>query len=539
MLWTEFTAVIMVGIGALFMLLSMLLAVKMLPSLTANYKKKWAILILFKGFFFLGYLAFILILITKIPLPVEFITGLVFLGGAFFVFLVIRLSKHTISDIAKKEDTLHQLNTTLENKVTQRTSELEKSMTELNNEMLERKEANKKISRMSQELRQILDTISTGFRVIDTNHVVTQVNKRFCSITGLAHDELVGSFCYDNFDDGDCRNSKSCRMRTIQKHSETSETIVIKTTKNGNKAHFRISSAPMLDGDGNIVGLLEDFQDITPLLRAQEEKELAQNRLHQAAKLESVGQLAAGIAHEINTPVQFVGTNLEFLRESFDELASYINTIQPSIPPGTTDTNLKLDDWEYLSEEIPQALEQSMQGLERVRKLVQSMKEFSHPGSKEVAPADINTIIENTLAISQNEWQHVAELYTELPEDLPQVPCRTDELGQVFLNIIINAGHAIADKVKGTTEKGKLTIRTIHRDDVVEIYIIDTGKGMSDELCDKIFDPFFTTKEVGKGTGQGLSIARDIVVNKHQGKIRVESVQGEGSTFIISLPLLN
>jgi PAS domain S-box-containing protein len=377
--------------------------------------------------------------------------------------------------------------------------------------------------------------------VIDLNYNVIQVNKQFCNITGLGREELIGHPCYTSFAGGDCRNSDDCRLQTILKKPEIYECISRKVAPNGGELYFRMTSAPMWSSKGEVSGIVEDLQDITPLVKAQEEKEQAQNRLHQAAKLESVGQLAAGIAHEINTPVQFVTTNFDFLQESFNDISSFISQVQESMRKEKIDGSLNQAmeelDWEFLSEEVPRAIEQSMEGMDRVRKLVLAMKAFSHPSTREMAPADINAILDNSIIISQNEWKHVADLKTEFSPDLPQVPCLTDEMGQVFLSILVNAGHAVADKVQGTHDKGYITVRTVVGDGVVEIIISDTGKGMDDELCGKIFDPFFTTKEVGRGTGQGLAIAYDIVVNKHHGEINVKSTPAVGTTFTILLPL--
>ena len=541
MFWTDWISAGMIGVGAFFMFLSILLAVAMLPRLADYYRKRWTLLTFFTGFFLLGYIAFIVILVMDLRLPLEFVTGVVFLGGALFVFWVIRLTKYTIIDLVDKEDALNELNATLEQKVLQRTRALSESMADLSKEVVERKKANRKIARMGEELRVILDTISTGIRVIDLNHAIVQVNKKYCHFTGWSREELVGSFCYENFAGGDCRSSKDCRLESIITNQVISEGIKLKTNRDGNKFYFRITSAPLWDSDGKVIGMLEDLQDITALVTAQEEKEQAQNQLHQAAKLESVGQLAAGIAHEINTPVQFVTTNFDFLQESFDDVSTFMSQVEEAVNMEKTDASLKQAlkelDWGFLSEEIPQAIEQSTEGMERVRKLVLAMKAFSHPSTREMAPADINAILDNSITISQNEWKHVADLKTEFSSDLPMVSCLTDEMGQVFLSILVNAGHTIADKVQGTHDKGYISIRTAVADGVVEITISDTGKGMDDELCAKIFDPFFTTKEVGRGTGQGLSIAYDIVVNKHHGEIKVKSTPDVGTTFTIQLPL--
>jgi two-component system sensor histidine kinase TtrS len=292
--------------------------------------------------------------------------------------------------------------------------------------------------------------------------------------------------------------------------------------------------------------------DINKRLAEEQEKEQLQARLLHTQKLESVGQLAAGIAHEINTPVQYVGTNVEFLDDAFTDLAGLINRFldlldyleQHDLAPDNTHqcrTMLDETDWPYLREEIPTAIAQSRDGIARVTSIVRAMKEFSHPGTREMAPADLNRLLETTITIARNEWKYAAEMETELDPDLRQVPCLCDEMGQVFLNLIINASHAIAERFgdRPEGEKGTIRIATRGREDMVEIRISDDGAGIPDEIRKRIFDPFFTTKEVGKGTGQGLAIARDVIVNKHSGSIEVESVAGNGTTFIITLPLNN
>ena len=534
-------AVGMIGVGAFFMLLSIFRAVAMLPRLSAEYRRRWFLLTFFKAFFLLGYIAFIVITILDLHLPIELVTGAVFFGGALFVYIMVNLSKQTIFTLADQEEELAELNRNLEIKVHKRTQELQESMNELASEVEQRKKATRKIARMGKDLRHILDTISTGIRVIDMNHRVKQVNERFCQFTGLSRDELLGSHCYENFQGEDCRNNPNCRLRLSSKQLEIGSDTVTETNRDGQTFHFIVTYAPLHNSKGKMIGLLEDFQDITALLQAQKDKEQAQQQLMQAAKLESIGQLAAGIAHEINTPVQFIGTNIDFLGDSFNDIDHFIGQVKEEIALGKVDTKLADEleetDWDFLAEEIPQAIDQSRQGVERVRKLVQAMKEFSHPGTREMAPADINAIIENTLTISQNEWKEVAELKLELGDNLPLAPCHTDEMGQVLLNIIVNSAHAMAEKGQESGKKGELRIATRSKDNMLEIAIHDNGCGMSDEVRGKIFDPFFTTKEVGSGSGQGLAIAHDIVVNKHHGEIKVTSTPGQGTTFFIRLPL--
>ena len=275
----------------------------------------------------------------------------------------------------------------------------------------------------------------------------------------------------------------------------------------------------------------------------------AQTKMSQAGKMEAVGQLAAGIAHEVNTPTQFIGDNTRFLEEAFDDvqrlLAKYAQLLEANRNGSVTSqlieevgATLEEVDMEYLAEEIPKSIKQSIEGLQRVAKIVRAMKEFSHPGGKEKEPVDLNKTIESTITVSRNEWKYVAEMVTDFDASLPEVPCLVGDLNQVFLNMIVNAAHAIAGAVgDDSSDKGMITVSTRRDGDWVEIRIGDTGTGIPKETQSRIFDPFFTTKEMGKGTGQGLSIAHHVVVEKHGGTITFETEVGQGTTFIICLPL--
>ena len=194
-------------------------------------------------------------------------------------------------------------------------------------------------------------------------------------------------------------------------------------------------------------------------------------------------------------------------------------------------------DLEYLHDEIPRAIRQSGEGVERVATIVKAMKEFSHPGSGEMKAIDLNHAIESTLTVSRNEWKYVADAVTEFDPHLPVVRCLPGEFNQVILNLVVNAAHAIADvKMRGTT-KGRITVST-HRDgDWAEIRVRDTGTGIPEAVRSRIFTPFFTTKEVGRGTGQGLAIAHAVVVKKHGGTLEFETEEGQGTTFIIRMPI--
>jgi PAS domain S-box-containing protein len=299
---------------------------------------------------------------------------------------------------------------------------------------------------------------------------------------------------------------------------------------------------PVRDGRREAGRILIVGCDVTE--RWQLERQLAQ-----AQKLESIGQLAAGIAHEINTPTQFVGDNTRFLRDAFADLqallAKYAALLEAARAARVTKdlvaeveratAALELD---YLSTEIPKAIQQSLEGVERVANIVRAMKDFSHPNADERQETDLNRAIENTVTVARNEWKYVADVQMDLAPDLPRVVCLPGEINQVILNVLVNAAHAIADVVHGGEQgKGTVTISTRHDGDWVEIRIRDTGTGIPKLIRSRVFEPFFTTKEVGRGTGQGLAITRQVVVEKHHGTITFESVVGQGTTFIIRLPL--
>jgi PAS domain S-box-containing protein len=272
--------------------------------------------------------------------------------------------------------------------------------------------------------------------------------------------------------------------------------------------------------------------------------------LHQAQKLESVGRLAAGVAHEINTPVQFVSDSVHFLREASHELEGLLGELRElcrKVAEGRPAEELAAAaaaaqrseaalDLEYLIENVPQAIDRSLEGLDRIATIVRSMKEFAHPDRTQMAAIDLNRAIENTLTIARNEYKYVAEIERDLGE-IPLVTCHGGDVNQALLNIVVNAAHAIADVVGETRRKGRIGIRTRLEGEHVVITISDTGGGIPEGIRDRIFDQFFTTKAVGRGTGQGLAIARAVVVEKHGGKLSVETEVGQGTTFVVALPV--
>ena len=279
------------------------------------------------------------------------------------------------------------------------------------------------------------------------------------------------------------------------------------------------------------------------------ERKRLEAQLAQSRKMEAIGHLASGIAHEISTPAQFVGDNTHFLREAFSDLRQILGCFQDLASAVRTGDNVAgqlhaVDaathdlDLDYLEGEIPLAIDHILDGVARISKIVRSMKFFAHPGGMEKTPLDLNQAIESTITLSRNEWKYVAEIVTDLDAAMPPVPGQRGEINQVILNLITNAAHAIAEKHgPGPTVKGRITITTRYRDGWAEVRIQDTGAGIPEAIRHKVFDLFFTTKEEGIGSGQGLAIAHSVIVDNHGGRLTVDSTPGEGTTFIIQLPV--
>jgi PAS domain S-box-containing protein len=374
--------------------------------------------------------------------------------------------------------------------------------------------------------------------ITDPHGAITYVNRRFLQCTGYSADETLGS------------NPRILKSGYVpdQVYKDLWQTItsggewrgeLCNKKKDGELFWEATTISPITNAKGAISHFLAIKEDIT-------ERRLIETQLRHAQKLEAVGQLAAGIAHEINTPTQFVTDNLTFLRDAcqttFELLECYRRTVHAnSATPIPPPVRLELEqaertaDLEFLTRETPRAIEQALEGAARVAKIVRAMKEFSHPDSVDKAEADLNRAIETTITVARNEWKYCAEVETHLDEHLFPVPCHIGEINQVILNLVVNAAHAIKDKV-GDGKKGRITVSTLARTDCAEISVSDTGTGIPDSARARVFDPFFTTKEVGKGTGQGLALAYTVVVKKHGGKIWFESEVGQGTTFFLQLP---
>jgi PAS domain S-box-containing protein len=312
--------------------------------------------------------------------------------------------------------------------------------------------------------------------------------------------------------------------------------VSYKRSSEENDRILSIAITPFIEPNGSFTGYLLLLDDIT-------EKKHLEKRHQQSMYLESIGQLSAGIAHEINTPMQYISDNLNFLKDSFNDTARALKRIRKALLSNTLDedklnTIFKEADFEYLSEELPLAFSQTTEGVNRVCSIVKAMKEYSHPNSEEKVATNLNSCIESTITISKHTWKYHSDMEIDLDPNLKDVMCHAGPFNEVILNIIVNAADAIKDRMEknNSLNKGTIKIQTLGKEDFVEIRISDTGGGIPQSIQEKIFDPFFTTKAIGKGTGQGLALSYSIIKERHNGELHFETVPGESTTFILQLP---
>jgi len=406
------------------------------------------------------------------------------------------------------------------------------------------KQTEKKLHEAYADLENLFSSISSVLIQVTPPGAITKWNSRASAFFGLGEADVLGHSLLDLPVPWDREKLKEIiqQCRELQAPIEGNEMVY--QDAEGKNRILGFSVSPCLDEAGGLGGILFMGADIT-------ERKNLESQLAQAQKLEAIGQLAAGIAHEINTPIQYVGDNTRFLKEAFASMSLILNQSNELIQLFRKGENLDQAleclemhsheaDLDFMQAEIPTAIEQTLQGIDKVSAIVRSMKDFSHPGGEEKVPVDLNNALSSTGTISRNEWKYVADLEFSFEENLPMVPCLPGEMNQVFLNIIVNAAHAIAEVVnEEDNKKGKITVVTQSKDNEVEIRIADTGKGIPAKIRPFIFDPFYTTKGVGKGTGQGLALAHSTVVEKHGGDLTFETELGRGTTFIIRLPMEN
>ncbi|MDR3566634.1 MAG: ATP-binding protein [Syntrophobacteraceae bacterium] len=443
---------------------------------------------------------------------------------------------------------LFENNVLLHKKVEQRTWELksllmekEEINTKLLHEIEERQRAEKELSSANRKIEALVSSIPLIMIEVSNEGIIRRWNTVAERVFRMDSSEVLGmeiykcSIPWDREKIGKLlrRCCSECIAMTIKS---------VKFARAGEHGVLDLTVSPIREGASVFSGLIILGADTT-------EHVLLERQLAQSQKLESIGQLAAGIAHEINTPAQFVGDNTRFLDESFVDLERVhllqdrlLDRLRDGAPTddlvrSIQETHKEMD-FDFIRKEIPTAIKQSLEGLDHISRIVRSMKEFSHPGTDEKTGVDINRAIENTINVARNEWKYVSEVVTDLDSGLPLVPCLPGEFNQAILNMLINAAHAIAEKFgKDSGHKGAITIATRHNGEFAEISIRDNGAGIPEEVRPRIFDPFFTTKDVGKGTGQGLAISHSVIVGKHGGAITFQSEVGEGTTFVLKLPL--
>ena len=402
-------------------------------------------------------------------------------------------------------------------------------------------------------LKSIIEAIEEGIWLVDLDFTVRLANRKMGEILGISAQELVGKKCFDWFPTKNCHTSL-CPINKIKAGEKYVEKEGFYMTKTGKKIWLLKIAAPFKNEREEIIGIIQTFHDITPRKQVEEELKATVAKLKEAqafiiqqGKLMAIGQLAAGIAHEMNNPLGFVASNFRTLKDYVTDLIELLNAyrqLPKNVNNGLSELEGKIRDIKNLEEQIDldfilddmkSLFKDTDEGIKRLTEIIKSLRDFSRIDQVEdYTEYDINEGIKSTLVITKNEYKYYAEIKTELGE-VPPIYCHPGKINEVLMNIIVNAAQAIASQNR--QEKGTIFIKTYTDGEFVYCQIKDDGPGIPKEIQDKIFDPFFTTKPTGKGTGLGLNICYDIVVNKHQGQIWVESELGKGATFTIKLPI--
>lgn len=399
-------------------------------------------------------------------------------------------------------------------------------------------------------LHALLDYAPDHIYFKDASSQFLRISRSQARIFGLKDPaEAIGKTDFDFFTAEHASAAYADEQRILRTGEPVIDHEEMETWENGRISWVATTKLPLYDASGKLIGTFGVSHDITSRKQAEAARREMETQLQLAQKMESIGRLAAGVAHEINTPTQFITDNTHFLADSFTRFSAVLGSYRSLRDILTTggdcgaalaaasaaEAEAEID---YLLGEIPRCLQQSQDGLARVARIVCSLKEFAHPNSPELTPADLNRTIETALVVSRHEWKYVAEVTTELDPSLPPIPCVVDEFSQVVLNLVINAAHAIEDALKERSGgRGKIVVRTRLEPNWAVLEIEDDGTGMKPEVRDRIFEPFFTTKPSGKGTGQGLAIVHTVIAKHHRGTIDVFTELGLGTKFVIKLPL--
>jgi PAS domain S-box-containing protein len=375
-------------------------------------------------------------------------------------------------------------------------------------------------------LRTMIDMIPAFIYAKDAQSRFTACNKLVANRMGVEPDELIGKTDFDLFPREMAEKFYSDEQALLASGKPLIDIEEIAHDKlSGTDRVILTSKVPLRDAAGNLTGIVGTGYDIT-------ERKAQEARLASSDRLESIGRLAAGVAHEINTPIQYLKDTTSFIRDGVQELLEYIDTLRAQMPqPPAPDENV-----EELRKDMPPGLSRMIEGLDRIAEIVRSMKDFANADHNEMAQVDLNRKIASTLVVTRSEYKQWADVFTEFAT-LPPIRCNSAQINQVILNLVVNAGHAIADVVGDSGGRGRIDVKTrVDGDDVV-ISVADTGGGIPEGVRARVFEPFFTTKEVGRGTGQGLSIAHSVVVKGHGGKLHFETTTGQGTTFYVRLPI--
>ncbi|PLX50867.1 MAG: hypothetical protein C0613_02205 [Desulfobulbaceae bacterium] len=494
------------------------------------------------------------------------------LGGLWLFGLIgLWFSRRHLLGLLQERDLAHERlaahKEELEERVRERTASLQETQGRLEKEISERAATQKALEESLYNLDQIFNSAADGISIVAWDYTVLMCNDTFAAMAGSSRDKLVGKKCYEIFV-SPCCHTEQCPL-ALAAHSEN--TLIQEETKkrpDGREIECQVVVSPFYDNQGNQLGILKSYRDISQrkalekslrqeasknarqavelrqkntdilsknieLEEALHELKSTQSQMLQYEKMASVGQLAAGVAHEINNPTGFVASNLSSLKKYVQRITDFLALLQEAVP---AEQKQEIEELRHkmkinqINEDIHDLIAESMEGTERIKKIVMSLKNFSRQDQEEYGPADINECLESTLVVVWNELKYKATVNRQYGE-LPTTKCYAQQLNQVFMNLLINGAQAI-------DQQGEITITTWAADNRIFVAVADTGCGMDQETVAHIFDPFFTTKEKGKGTGLGLSIAYDIISKKHHGTINVQSRPGQGTTFTLAIPVV-
>jgi two-component system, NtrC family, sensor kinase len=388
--------------------------------------------------------------------------------------------------------------------------------------------ANEDLRSANQDFGHLLDVMPGALVVLDPKGTITRVNRSTLELLGYASDELTGQSAERVF--GNTRPSGADGSAVSRGEADW-------LSAHGVAVPVLVSVSSLIRGNDTERSTICIGVD----LRERRKLEI---ELRHAHKLESVGQLAAGIAHEINTPMQFIGDNVHFVGEALSGLLNLVAAYEQAFASGQplgAEQRARLEELreeanlDFVRERGPRAVERTLGGVARVSTIVAAMKAFAHPHDDK-APVDLNRAVQTTLTVAHAEYKYIAETQLELG-DIPLVLCHGGDIHQVLLNLVVNAAHAIDAGRPKQGPLGVIRIKTAREGNVVTLSVADTGGGIPEAIRERIFDPFFTTKEVGKGTGQGLTLAHTIVVKKHGGHLSFETEVGRGTVFFVRLPV--